>query len=485
VKFLNALKLVSIFCFVLTFSLFSASAQEQLQDPSTYLPQPGKTGKEFYDDPTDLTVTQPFSKILPPAIWKQITFDKEKMKQEYAELLGFTAPEVVGKIAPEIKLGKYTYQDLEKYPGLKELFPPMVAEHIIKPGGPPFVGNIPEFEIVPTSQFYQHLRLIEETKRNIGKTKLDKDGYLVEGTWQGGIPFPRPSDEHKAQQVFYNFEKRSVSWDECWALPGRADSYDKNLIRDKLSVFNVAKIRWKARTLFPPYGWLDERAERNDESVSYSYIMYEPRSQRGTILLRYLYDGPEKQDASMVYVPSLRRIRKLSSTDTQDPTGDMTYDDQNMLLQKITPKKYPYKFDIISEREYLMFYSHGNMPTWCDSKNGYALRDVKLMRRPCYVLQMTQMDPNYVYSKRIYYLDKETFDAVYNENYDQRGRLYRVQYYASSNLNSESGTVANYGSYSIQRDLIDLHSTTALNVIYPAPWSRTRFDMEGIMRGAK
>ena len=110
-KFLNALKLVSIFCFVLTFSLFSASAQEQLPDPSTYLPQPGQTGKSMYDDPTDLTVARPFSKILPSAIWKQITFDKEKMKQEYAELLGFTAPELVGKIAPEIKPGKYTLRN--------------------------------------------------------------------------------------------------------------------------------------------------------------------------------------------------------------------------------------------------------------------------------------------------------------------------------------------------------------------------------------
>jgi len=470
---------------MLTFSPLTVCSDETLPDPSTYLPQPGQSGKNMYDDPTDLTVTRPFSKILPPEIWKQITFDKEKMKQETAELHGFTAPELVGKIAPEIKPGKYTYQDLEKYPGLKELFPPLVTQHIIKPGGPPFVGNIPDFEILPTRQFHLSLRLIAETKKNLGKTKLDKDGYLVQGSWLGGIPFPRPSGEFKAQQVFYNFEKRGMSWDECWGLPVEVDSYDKNLIMDKHSVSNVAKIRWKARTLFPPYGWFDERAERNDESVSYSYIIDEPRSQRGTILLRYLYDGPEKTDVSMVYVPSLRRIRKLAATDTQDPTGDMTYDDQNMLLQKITPKKYPYKFDIIEEREYLMFYSYGNMPTWCDSKNGYALRDVKLMRRPCYVLQMTQLDPNYVYSKRIYYLDKETFDAVYNENYDQKGQLYRGQYYVSMTFEPENGFASNYGSYSVQRDHVDLHSTIALNVVYPAAWTRTRFNMEGIMKKAK
>ena len=187
----------------------------------------------------------------------------------------------------------------------------------------------------------------------------------------------------------------------------------------------------------------------------------------------------------MVYVPSLRRIRKMSATDTQDPTGDMTYDDQNMLLQKITPKKYPYKFDIIEEREYLMFYAYVNMPTWCDSKNGYVLRDVKLMRRPCYVLQMRQLDPNYVYSKRILYVDKETFDVVYGEYYDQKGQLYRTQYYVSMTFEPESGVASTYGSFNVQRDHIDLHSTITCNAVYPAPWTRTRFNMQGIMKQAK
>ena len=187
----------------------------------------------------------------------------------------------------------------------------------------------------------------------------------------------------------------------------------------------------------------------------------------------------------MVYVPSLRRTRKLSATDTQDPTGDFTYDDQNMLLQKITPRKYPYKYDILEEREYLMFYTDDSETTWCDSKNGYALRDVKIMRRPCYVLQMTQLDPNYVYRKRIYYIDKETFDPSYNENYDQRGRLYRVQYYACTGLIPESGLITHNGSYAVQRDYVDVHSTITLLINYPAPWSRSRFSMEYIIKTGK
>jgi hypothetical protein len=82
----------------------------------------------------------------------------------------------------------------------------------IKPGGPPHAGNIPEFEIIPTRQFYWGLPIAEATKQNEGKTKLDKDGYLIPETWIAGYPFPKPSGPFKAQQIMFNIEKRYLSW---------------------------------------------------------------------------------------------------------------------------------------------------------------------------------------------------------------------------------------------------------------------------------
>jgi hypothetical protein len=260
---------------------------------------------------------------------------------------------------------------------------------------------------------------------------------------------------------------------------------DRNLKIDKYGETDVAKIGWKGRTLFKPFGWFDKRAERNNEWLSYGYNMHEPRANRGTILVRMFYDDPEKSDPSMLYVPSMRRIRKMAATDTQDPTGDMTYDDQNMILQKISPKKYPYEFEIIAEREYLLPYAYGSAPVWIDSKNNYEVKGLTFMRRPTYVLQMTQMDPNYVYSRRIYYIDKEMFDCPINDNYDQKGQLYRMQCYLPFIFVPEGGWVINYGSYAIQRDYVDLHSSVNYANTYPAPWTRERFSIQGIIRKAK
>ena len=211
--------------------------------------------------------------FVPPEITDLMTFDVDKAKKQTAEILGFKSPDVVNKIAPEIKAGKYNYKDLEKYPGLKDLFPPEFVMHI-KPGGPPFAANIPEFEIVPTRQLYWFLRLCEITKKFIGETKLDEKGYIVPRSWQGGFPFPRPSGEFKAQQIYYNFEKKVINYDTCYSMKAENMSFDRNLTRDGYRLTASSNIKFMGRTLFPPYGWLDEHAKRNEAFQSYGLSIH-------------------------------------------------------------------------------------------------------------------------------------------------------------------------------------------------------------------
>jgi len=444
--YFNLIKLLLVFCLSTAFLASAAFAEEQLPHPDTYLPDAKDVHKiiKLYDDPTDLMVTYPPKKVVPPEVWNYLKTDVEKAKSMTAELVGFKSPDLVGKIAPEIKPGKYTYKDLETIPGLKELIPPELVQQI-RPGGPPVIAGIPEFEIIPTRQLYWYVRLCEATKKNLGKTKLDKDGYIDSMSWEGGFPFPQPSGKFKAQELLYSFQKRLGTSDMCYALRGESAAFNRNLKRDNYNQYDFNAIRLKGRTLFPPLGWLDERAKKNDEFQAFSTILYAPRSRRGTVYVDFAYDDPNKMDPWMVYVPNLRRIRKMMATDTQDPMGDSTYDDRTMLRQKISPTRYPYKYEIIAEREYLQTIAWNNSKAWIDTKNGCALRGVQFMRRPCYVLQMTQLDPNYSYSKRIIYIDKENFNCFFSANYDQKGRLYRSQLYTVVFM-PESGQVYPYGT---------------------------------------
>ena len=196
-------------CLVTLSLALSAWADEKLPNPGTYLPRAHEVKKMLHivDDTRDLLVTEPLEKGLPPELYQYLSSDLEESKKLTAELVGFKSPDVVGKIAPEIKPGMYTYQDLENSPGLKELIPPELQLHI-RAAGPPLSCSIEKFEINPTIQLYWHMRLCEATKQNLGKSKLDKDGYIVPRSWQGGIPFPRPSGELRAQELYYSFERR-------------------------------------------------------------------------------------------------------------------------------------------------------------------------------------------------------------------------------------------------------------------------------------
>jgi hypothetical protein len=484
-KYSKKIILNVIFCLTLTYSPLSGWGSESLPHPDKYLPHQNELYKQkkVTDDSTDLIAVCPLKNALPREIYNLLTFNVEEAKRQTAEILGFRSPDLVGKVAPEIKPGKYTFEDLKIYPGLKELFPPELELHI-KPGGPPLIASIPEFEIIPTRQFFWYPKLCEVTRKNLGKTKLDKTGYIVPMSWQGGCPFPKPSEMFKAQQIYYNFNKTFSAFDLCYASSQQGMSYDKNLTMDSYSESAAYNIKFMGRTLFPPYGWFDKHAERNGDYWSSSIVTREPRSQRGTVLLNHKYENPDKLDRWMVYVPSLRRIRKMNPTDTQEPAGDMAYDDREHIVQKITPNRYPYKFEIIGDREYLLPIQYDQGKAWLDSNNGYALKEIQFMRRPCYVLQMTQLDTNYIYSKRIIYIDRESFRSSFSANYDQEGRLYRSQ----SNIHvfrSDTGHIFTYGTHTIQFDHLELHSSFQMPFPFPAPFERKEFSIEHLIKKGK
>lgn len=456
--------------------------------PSTYLPTITEVEKHksHYDDPRPLLKDYPLKQILPPQLYNALVYDVDTMKKEWSEVVGFKAPDVVGKIAPEIKPGKYSYKDKNKYPGLKELMIPLHYNDRFKPGAPPYAGNFPEMEVIPTRQYYWALPVAEATKRNEGKTKLDNKGYVAEKTWQGGYPFPRPSGKFKAQQIMYNVEKRALQFNGDFFIWGRFDGVTKTLKRDFEGIYDVRHMALAGRVALPPHGWFDKRAEVRGESRGFITKFMAPRDVYGTVASAMYYLDPKTVDQQMMFIPSLRRVRKLSATDTQDPVmgQDQIYDDQEGWLQKLSPTNYPYKFEVLAEREFLVPAPTVDGSGYVSPQHNWEFRNIKFERRPMYVVQLTQTDPNYVYGKRIFYIDMETFNYVHIENYDQKGRLYRTfdNGYA---FHSEMGYFSWSASPMLNTDRIDHHSTVAVAYVFPALWTRGDISMSGVVKLGK
>ena len=434
--------------------------------------------KKVFDDPSPHLKTLTYKKVLPPEVYDKLKYDVEAMKKLWAELVGFRAPDVVGKIAPESKPGTYAYKDKEKYPGLKELMIPLHYE-FFKPGGPPFAGNFPEIKVVPTRQYYWNLPSAKATKKYMGRTKLDDQGIIKEGTYVAGLPFPKPSGRFKANQILYNWIKTPFYWDNTYACSVNK-GFTRTLRIDQDMLTENMNLRLKGRVEMEPYRWYDDRAKKLGESRGFNFCYLAPRDMYGNVISSVTYLDPDKFDLMMLYVNVLRRVRVMSATDIQDAIGgaDYIYADKDGFGGKLSATIFPYKCEVIAEREYLVPVASLDGSEYMSSQ-GYEMRNYEWERRPMYVVKMTELDENFVYSYRIAYLDKETFTLNFIENYDQNGRLYRSMR-GHRNFIPEMGQFGH--GIGIAYDHLDLHTSFTCGFQLPAPWlKRSHIGLRGLV----
>jgi len=467
-------------CFCVVVFIVGMGVIPPAQAAENYSLTIGRLDKEkaFFDDPRPYHNVLAFKKILPAAVYQKLACDQEAAKKLWAEVVGFKAPDVVGKVAPEIKPGKYSCKDKDKYP-FKELMP---AEYYKRFAiqTPPHAGNFSEIRVIPTEHHFWHPRIAEATKN--GKAKQDAQGYLITDSYKAGLPFPKPSGPHKAMQVIYNWVKRYIGG-ESQAGVQRAKGFNKSLAVDYDASNDYSICRLHGRVLMEPYGWLDERAQKNNEHRSFNFRQLAPRDAYGNIVSITSYLDPEKYDLFYLYVNSLRRIRRLSATDAQDAAVglDCIYEDFEGLNQQISPKRYPYKYKILAEREYLMPRIPADGSSYFTQKG--EIKNLDFERRPVYQIEMLQQDPNFIYSKRIVYIDKETYFLYLVENYDQKGRLYRI----TENMPAYKPDV---GLINIEffnmRDYVDNHTTVSRHFMYPAAWvGREEISLRSLAKGVK
>lgn len=262
-----------------------------------------------------------------------------------------------------------------------------------------------------------------------------------------------------------------------------ATSYNLGFTRtlriDQEVVADVMQLKLKGRVYMEPYGWYDDRAKQKGEYIQMNFFYHSPRDMYGNVIGMTSYLEPEKWDQMLLYISVLRRLRVLSSTDVQDAIGgaDYAYVDNNGFGQKLSTTIFPYKNEVIAEREFLVPFSSWDGSEYVNAKG--ELYNYEWERRPMYVIKMTQLDKNFVYSYRIAYLDKETSLLVHIENYDQKGRLYR-------STRGNRPFIPELGMFGfgmgVACDHLDLHTSVTHGYSMPAPWlTRRNVSLRGLV----
>lgn len=145
---------------------------------------------------------------------------------------------------------------------------------------------------------------------------------------------------------------------------------------------------------------------------SKSVMFFEfPGDVRNTGFLTYDYDNPDKEDDKWLYLPAMKKTRRISgkSSKTQYFMGtDFTYDD-------------------MSKRN-------------VDESTHKLLREEKFEGNDTWVIESIPKDPDEIYSKKITWIRKDCAVAVKAEYYDRHEKLHRVM------KSSDIKQIANYWS---------------------------------------
>jgi hypothetical protein len=160
-----------------------------------------------------------------------------------------------------------------------------------------------------------------------------------------------------------------------------------------------------------------------------------PFDARGIKLLSYRYkasDGPlddTKYDDTWVYVPTLRRVRRITTAQRTDAISgtDFTMDDLRSFAG-IVPQ---YEWTCLDERRLI---SPTNTKVkgypYEEKQNfgpyGLSFADDRWELRDAYLVRMTPKNSDHPYHHKDIWIDKQTYAPLYSFAYDQKNELWKI-----------------------------------------------------------
>lgn len=163
--------------------------------------------------------------------------------------------------------------------------------------------------------------------------------------------------------------------------------------------------------------------------------LYAPNDLKGAGVLNFRYSPLANPDDSYMYLPELRRVRRLSPANRSDAFWGTDIDIDSIWYLNVKPGYWAWR--ILAEKEVLMVAHSGryqDRAVWGAKRDGttgpvaFLWGDVQWEKRPVWVVEgiPTGFGGQYAFSKRVVYIDKEYFNGSFSEMYDQGGELWKV-----------------------------------------------------------
>jgi len=269
------------------------------------------------------------------------------------------------------------------------------------------------FEIGTYQQIKPTPGRIAMTLKYYGQPKVGPNRELLNYT--AGVPFPLPRN---GTEMAHNFRNRTYG-------DGYTSIDNGYIIDDPLKYDNKSKLKndiafFSGRTDIEP---VPEPA-KNPKQIwrAFSVVYLKPPESRNLRIMELSYKDRMKPYDSWIWIPTIRRVRRRSTTERQDANGGADYCGFDNFGWDGHIQINTYKFN--AQQELLMV--RHNDRSKLKRTPGYCLLDGAVRERiKLNVVEVKSQDENFMYSNMTGYIDPETWMILYIEDYDRHGKLWK------------------------------------------------------------
>lgn len=339
----------------------------------------------------------------------------------------------------------YPYRDsVPSYPGLEagmtlnadniaqfpDVIDPEMAAAIAR-------GDV-QIKVGATSSFDLHPNYVKATRDNAGGVSLGEQVGEING-WVAGRPFvaePSMDDPRAGEKLAWNY-KYGYNWGDNAAIYPFYWKYrnmDSGDVERTLK-FNFHFLNYKGRVNQDPLPNIEPNPSDLYRSI-YVQVL-DPYDVKNTQLLIQRNSDDLKRDNAWLYLGFQRRVRRLATGQVTDAFlgSDLMIEDFEGYNGRVSDMQWVYKG---TKNVLLPFYNHNDMAldteTHSDS-DGYQVvafagkggcyPEVEWQLRKAYVVEAIPVDSNHPTSKRVFYMDAQTFTIPRTNIYDRAGNLWK------------------------------------------------------------
>ena len=287
---------------------------------------------------------------------------------------------------------------------------------------------------------------LDATEKYKGTARVNSKGGLENYT--AGLPFPEP---RTGDEALYNYGYKYSGDDFTYSYDARVFS---STGRERKLSGSYTRLGYQGRVILDPKPELPNPNQLELKELSaFTY----PEDVAGMVLLTARYKSPSKGDDGWIYIPTIRRVRRISVAQRGDSSGgtDFTWDDYRGFSGKVSD----YNWKMIGKKELLMPY---HSPTTNPRSKGKIFNpdDCRYELRPVWVVEGTSKDKDYVYRKRRVYFDADSWTILSTESWDRRGALWKMMLIA---YGVDKKGYNMFTSTMIMHDLIGKTTTQVVN----------------------